>query len=99
MKNEIKFDFTRREFIRTTAAAAAGIATGINFLNAAENEKKPLNYNPDMEYRRLGKTGIMVSAVCLGGRWKRIDTVVSGGGGINNPDFQKKSVRCCEPLH
>ncbi|MGB9602892.1 MAG: twin-arginine translocation signal domain-containing protein [Limisphaerales bacterium] len=38
MKNEIKFDFTRREFIRTTAAAAAGIATGINFLNAAENE-------------------------------------------------------------
>jgi aryl-alcohol dehydrogenase-like predicted oxidoreductase len=100
MKNEIKFDFTRREFIRTTAAAAAGIATGINFLNAAENEKKPLNYNPDMEYRRLGKTGIMVSAVCLGGHWKRIDTVVSGGGGINNPDFQKNRYdvvsRCIE---
>jgi aryl-alcohol dehydrogenase-like predicted oxidoreductase len=35
-----------------------------------------LNYNPDMEYRPCGKTGMMVSAVCMGGHWKRIDTVV-----------------------
>jgi aryl-alcohol dehydrogenase-like predicted oxidoreductase len=29
-----------------------------------------------MEYRRLGKTGWMVSAVCLGGHWKRVHTVL-----------------------
>jgi len=38
------------------AAAAAGVDTG-----------KIRNYNPNMEYRRLGSTGWMVSAVCLGG--------------------------------
>jgi hypothetical protein len=35
--------------------------------------KNILNYNPNMEYRRLGKTGLMVSAVSLGGHWKRIE--------------------------
>jgi aryl-alcohol dehydrogenase-like predicted oxidoreductase len=28
-----------------------------------------------MEYRRLGQTGLWVSAVCLGGHWKRIDKI------------------------
>ena len=58
---------------------------------------KILNYNPDMEYRPCGKTGMMVSAVCMGGHWKRIDTVVDGidkgnaWGMINLgiPGFQK----------
>jgi aryl-alcohol dehydrogenase-like predicted oxidoreductase len=60
---------TRREFVRDTAVAAALAATGL----AARAAEKPvdtsriLNYNPDMEYRRLGKTGLMVSAACLGG--------------------------------
>jgi aryl-alcohol dehydrogenase-like predicted oxidoreductase len=31
------------------------------------NTSKILNYNPNMEYRRQGKTNLMVSAVCLGG--------------------------------
>src|SRR5208283_4189084 len=35
-----------------------------------------LNYNPDMEYRRCGKTNMMISVVCLGGHWKRIERVV-----------------------
>jgi len=36
------------------------------------------SYNPEMEYRALGRTGIMVSAVCLGGHWKRLDKMVDG---------------------
>jgi len=68
--------------------------------------KKILNYNPNMEYRRLGKTGLMVSAVCLGGHWKRIDKVVKSegvgwlSGSIEHPDFQKNRydvvTRCIE---
>jgi predicted aldo/keto reductase-like oxidoreductase len=73
---------------------------GAQALKAAESAK-PLNYNSQMEYRRLGKTGLQISAVCLGGHWKRIDTVVPGaGGGIDNPDFQKNRydvvTRCME---
>ena len=35
--------------------------------------RKILNYNPNMEYRRQGKTGLMVSAVCLGGHSRSND--------------------------
>jgi len=83
-----------------TAVAAAGAAAGIRAVAATDPAPKPLNYNPDMEYRRLGKTGLQISAVCLGGHWKRIDTVVSGNGGIDNPGFQKNRTevvtRCIE---
>jgi aryl-alcohol dehydrogenase-like predicted oxidoreductase len=67
---------TRREFVRDTAmvaATAAVAATGLSSQSARAADEKPvdtskiLNYNPDMEYRRHGKTGLMVSAVCLGG--------------------------------
>jgi aryl-alcohol dehydrogenase-like predicted oxidoreductase len=33
-----------------------------------------------MEYRRLGKTGLWISAVCLGGHWKRIDKALKARG-------------------
>jgi len=67
---------TRRKFIRDGAMAAAGVAAGLG--TTAEHSAKAaparvlktskiLNYNPNMEYRRLGKTNIMVSAVSLGG--------------------------------
>lgn len=48
---------------RTFVQAAAGVAL------AAERTR---SYNPDMEYRRLGRTNLMISAVSLGGHWKRI---------------------------
>ena len=50
-----------------------------------------LNYNPRMEYRRLGRTGVYVSAVCLGGHWKRIGQAALGrpfhGAGYDQEDF------------
>lgn len=67
---------TRRRFMHDGTLATVGAATGLGILasqpaNASEQSPvdtaKILNYNPDMEYRRHGKTGLMVSAVCLGG--------------------------------
>jgi len=76
---------TRREFVRDTAVAAAGAAIGLGStltVHAGNPEgadtSKIVNYNPDMEYRRCGRTGWMVSAVCLGGHWKKLNRVVQG---------------------
>ncbi len=76
---------SRRQFVRTGAAAAAGIAAGLTgtYTVYAGNPTKEktegiLNYNEQMEYRRAGRTDWMVSAVCLGGHWKRVNTVVPG---------------------
>ncbi len=71
----------RRDFIRTTAVAAGGLAVGLsgNFLARAEDAdavKKTRSHNNDMEYRRLGNSGLWVSAVCLGGHWKRVADVI-----------------------
>lgn len=85
MSNEPR---TRRDFVRETAMAA-GAAMGLAALasgdgRAAETSSpaavpkdvdtsKILNYNPKMEYRRLGKTELAVSAVCLGGHSRSDD--------------------------
>jgi len=70
---------SRRDFVRDSAIAAAGIAAGMAMAKAAEPQKmdkaKVLSYNEQMEYRRLGKTGLWVSAVCLGGHWKRVEVM------------------------
>jgi aryl-alcohol dehydrogenase-like predicted oxidoreductase len=61
---------TRRQFMRDGAMVAASVAVGLGAKTASGapvNTSKILNYNPNMEYRRLGKTNIMVSAVSLGG--------------------------------
>ncbi len=93
---------TRREFVRDSAVATVGAAAGLTAtytVRAANPEKadtsRILNYNADMEYRQCGKTGLMISAVCLGGHWKRIETVVPG-----RSDFDKNRAevvsRCIE---
>ncbi|MHC4239471.1 MAG: aldo/keto reductase, partial [Planctomycetota bacterium] len=76
---------SRREFMRDSAIAAAGLAAGLGAMGSkkatAADEtaiRKTRSYNPEMEYRRLGKTGLWVSAVCLGGHWKRVDKMVPG---------------------
>ncbi|MCX5653146.1 MAG: hypothetical protein NTY65_00625, partial [Planctomycetota bacterium] len=81
---------TRREFVLNTAVVAAGLAAAAamgqsdRIVRAGEpttvDTSKILNYNPNMEYRRLGKTGLMISAVCLGGHWKRIEKMARGDG-------------------
>jgi len=69
---------TRRRFMCDSAVVAAGVAAGLG-VGACRTTKpappgakavdtsKILNYNPNMDYRRQGKTNLMVSAVCLGG--------------------------------
>ncbi len=86
---------TRRIFVRDTAIAAAGVAAGVSLAAAPRRivaagatdvpaeVKSTRNYNPNMEYRRLGKTGLWVSAVCLGGHWKRVDKVIQLGGAMD----------------
>jgi uncharacterized protein len=72
---------SRRKLVRDTALAA-GIAASAAIIRPwpAHAAGKPpadtskiLNYNPDMEYRRLGKTGLMTSAVSLGGHARSND--------------------------
>jgi len=78
MKND---SLSRRDFIRNTSLAAAGISlwrTGA--LSSEElDTSKILNYNPKMGYRRLGKTGLMISEIGLGGHWQAPWRDTSGG--------------------
>lgn len=66
--------------MRAGALAAAALAGGFGSADgdegsADEGVRKTRSYNPDMEYRRLGKTGLWVSAVALGGHWKRVNVM------------------------
>ena len=76
----------RRRFLRTAAGAAVGAVAGLQAGRARAAKPEPsriLNHNDQMEYRRLGKTDLWVSAVCLGGHWKRLQ--VAKGAEISLP--------------
>jgi len=106
--------WTRRDFIRTGAVAAAGVvafpAIRTVYAGNPTNAKTSdiLNYNQQMEYRRAGKTNMMISAVCLGGHWKRLNTIVPGlfrghswlSADLNNKQFEQNRhdvvTRCIE---
>ena len=97
-------EMNRRHFTGAAAAAVGGLVTGTSNLLDAAPSKEPrvsrksiLNFNEKMEYRRLGKTGLMISAVCMGGHWKRIDKMVPGvfrdkswlSADLDNTEFMK----------
>ncbi len=87
MANPRSEDVSRRQFIRRMATASAA-AAGVPVLPGASAQQPPQaaaiqaeiektrSYNPQMEYRRLGKTGLWISAVAMGGHWKRVDKVI-----------------------
>ena len=76
MKSSDRNSLSRRSFIRGVSLAAAGaVARPLTAKVRAKASKtqplsKILNYNPKMGYRRLGRTGLMLSEVGLGGHWK-----------------------------
>ena len=107
---------TRRSFVGQAAAATAtaALATALTPTRTIAvgnptqaDTSKILNYNADMEYRRCGKTNLMISAVVLGGHWKRIDKVITAEDvpgwmtmKIDRPEFQQNRydvvTRCIE---
>ena len=63
----------RRQFVRDGALLVASAAAA----GALAADQKPdldpgkiLNYHPEMHYRPLGKTGLVLSEISLGGHWR-----------------------------
>jgi predicted aldo/keto reductase-like oxidoreductase len=97
-----KSKLSRRDFIRDGSVASLGFSAGLAALNplrafagdpnAALSEedradmRKTRSYNASMEYRRLGKTGLWVSAVSMGGHWKRIDKMIGAKADLSPYD-------------
>ncbi|MBM3476450.1 MAG: hypothetical protein FJX75_24525, partial [Armatimonadetes bacterium] len=89
---------SRRDFLSTTAkavAATAGAGLAVSALPAKAAEPAPtdaLNYEPGMRYRRMGKTGLMISEISLGGHWRTREGARYWGdfpGDVPPPDVQR----------
>jgi aryl-alcohol dehydrogenase-like predicted oxidoreductase len=100
---------TRREILLTGAVVATSLAVGgAKEVYAKTDVTKTRSYNPEMKYRPLGKTGLMISSVCLGGHWKRVNKMVPGvfegnswlSADLDNEGFKKNRrdvvTRCIE---
>ncbi len=69
---------SRRSFIHDTSMLAAGTIAGVlasqrpvlGKSSSSTDTSKILNYNPQMRYRRLGKTQLIISEIGLGGHWQ-----------------------------
>jgi len=59
---------SRREF----AMAALGATAVARAASQTPDPRKTRSYNENMEYRRLGRTNVMISAISMGGHWKKI---------------------------
>jgi len=95
---------SRRQFVQGSAAAAAAATLTAGLTPAktvragnptGQDTSKILNYNADMEYRRCGRTNLMISAAVLGGHWKRVDKMIGGEDvpgwmtmNISSPQYQ-----------
>jgi aryl-alcohol dehydrogenase-like predicted oxidoreductase len=64
-------DNTRRDFLKVATAAVAGSSLTSVAEGVAAGTPPILNHHPQMHYRRLGKTGFMISEVALGGHGGR----------------------------
>lgn len=63
---------SRREFATAALGATLG-ATGVaRAATQTPDPRKTRSYNKNMEYRRLGRTNLMISAVSMGGHWKKL---------------------------
>jgi predicted aldo/keto reductase-like oxidoreductase len=86
MNNE---SISRRSFVCSTSLGAIGAVAGV-LTDTSDALPEPdgtvktksakiLNYHPQMGYRRLGKTNLMISEVSLGGHWRAPWRDRSGG--------------------
>ncbi len=89
---------SRRDFLARTAGGAAALAVGgvtsvmPRVARAAEAKPDILNHEPGMKYRRLGKTGLMLSEISLGGHWRDREGNRYWGefpGDVPPPDVQR----------
>ncbi len=69
-------EVSRRRFMKDGALAVGAAGLAAQGVLGAERKMPPtsqiLSYNEQMEYRRCGKTNQWISAICLGGHWKRM---------------------------
>jgi len=87
---------TRRDFMKDVAAAGVAAGVAAKAAGAADEKTRTRSYNAEMEYRRLGKTGLWVSAVCLGGHWKRINQVIGSDKAAFDRNRHEVISRCLE---